>query len=44
MISSDEYECPICTNCGSITCLGKCIKGGAEVKKVRMPYPTKLLL
>lgn len=44
LYSSDEYLCPVCEGCGSISCLGKCRSEGAQVRHVRMPYPTKLLL
>lgn len=42
--SSDEYLCPVCDKCGGISCLARCGNKDAKVKKVRMPYPTKLLL
>ena len=44
LLSSDEYMCPVCEACGSIVCDGSCQKKRAKVKKVRMPYPTKLLM
>jgi len=44
LYSSDEYSCPVCDKCGSITCMAKCGIKDAKIKKVWMPYPTKLLL
>lgn len=44
LLASDEYHCPVCEACGGISCDGTCGKTKAKVKKVRMPYPTKLLM
>ena len=44
LLASDEYHCPVCEACGGISCDGTCGKTKAKVRKVRMPYPTKLLM
>jgi len=34
LYSSDEYSCPVCDKCGSITCMAKCGIKDAKIKKV----------
>jgi DNA-directed RNA polymerase III subunit RPC2 len=44
LYSSDLYYCPVCEGCGLVSCNGACGSGKAVVRKVKMPYPFKLLL
>lgn len=44
LYSSDLYYCSVCESCNVISCTGNCGTEIAKLRKVKMPYPFKLLM
>ena len=44
LYSSDLYYCSVCEGCGVVSCTGNCGNRISKLRKIKMPYPFKLLL